>query len=267
MRKTLLSLSVAAALSAPLLAAAQSAPAPAAAPEPSPLTGNFGFFSQYIFRGLTQTDGKPAAQGGFDYAHSSGFYLGTWASNISWLHDFGSYSSSSLEWDLYGGYKNTFGKSDWGYDVGLLEYYYPGTVAAGSVRANTLEAYGALTWKWLSAKLSYGLGHNTFGVANSRGTYYLDFTATYPVTEKFNLIGHYGIQHFKGTNAAGVSNSSFASYKDFKLGATYALPQSFTVGGYLTGTKMNATQEAFYTTPLGRQVGDNSLTVFLQKTF
>ena len=55
-------------------------PAPAAEvkppAEPYTLTGNFGIYSQYIFRGLTQTDGKPAFQGGFDWAHTNGFYLG-----------------------------------------------------------------------------------------------------------------------------------------------------------------------------------------------
>ncbi|MGZ5126573.1 MAG: TorF family putative porin, partial [Burkholderiales bacterium] len=53
-------------------------PAPAeATPPPTPehtITGNVGLFSQYIFRGLTQTNRNPAVQGGFDYAHSSGFY-------------------------------------------------------------------------------------------------------------------------------------------------------------------------------------------------
>src|SRR6476469_8451621 len=61
------------------------APAPTPAPEAKPdytITGNFGIYSQYIFRGLTQTDQKPAFQGGFDYAHTNGFYLGTWGSNI-----------------------------------------------------------------------------------------------------------------------------------------------------------------------------------------
>ena len=68
------------------------APAPAAEAkpaEPYTLTANVGIFSQYIFRGLTQTDAKPAFQGGFDFAHESGFYLGTWGSNISWLQDSG----------------------------------------------------------------------------------------------------------------------------------------------------------------------------------
>src|SRR5689334_16407536 len=105
------------------------AQAPAPAPPPTPenaLTANVGIFSEYIFRGISQTAGKPAVQGGFDYAHSSGFYLGTWGSNISWLEDFGLYTRSSLEWDFYGGYKSNFpGSDDWNYDVGTLYYYYP----------------------------------------------------------------------------------------------------------------------------------------------
>jgi len=84
------------------LAQTAAAPATPATPEHT-LTANVGLYSEYIFRGIAQTGGKPAVQGGFDYAHSSGFYAGTWASNISWLEDFGAYDRSSLEWDFYGG--------------------------------------------------------------------------------------------------------------------------------------------------------------------
>ena len=261
MRKSILTFSVAAALAIPAVAGAQQA-TPAAAPPPPPLTGNAGLFSQYIFRGLTQTAGKPAFQGGADYAHSSGLYMGTWMSNVSWLQDAGVYKESSLEWDFYGGYKGSL-TGDLGYDVGLLKYYYPGQRLGTT--ADTLEAYGGLTWKWISAKFSYSLTDKTFGVLNSSGTYYLDITATYPVSDTLSLIGHYGIQKFKGTNA-GVTNSSQASYDDWKFGVSYSLPQSWTVGAYYTGTQMNATQEAFYTIN-SRKIGADTITAFLQKTF
>lgn len=246
-------------LAAPLAtnALAQSSPAP---PPEHTFTANVGVFSEYIFRGIAQTAGKPALQGGFDYTHASGFYAGTWASNISWLADFGAYTSSSMEWDFYGGYKNTVG--DFGYDVGLLQYYYPGTVAPGANKADTLEGYGTLSWKWLSAKLSYSLGNKTFGVADSRGTYYLDLSATYPATEKLSLIAHYGMQKFRGSD-----NDSFASYKDWKLGVSYALANSYTVGAYYTDTDMDATQRAFYTTPAGREIGKATATLYVQKAF
>lgn len=260
MRKSILAVSVAAALSAPSLASAQQSE--------HTLTGNFGFFSQYIFRGLTQTDTDPALQGGFDYSHSSGFYLGTWASNISWLRDFGAYTSSSMEWDFYGGYKNTVGP--FGYDVGLLQYYYPGTVADGFNKADTTELYGALSWKWLSAKLSYSIGDKTFGVADSQGTYYLDLTASYPVNDKLSLIAHYGMQKFKGNDPAlSKSNDDLASYNDWKLGASYALPNNFTVGAYYTATDMTEDQKGFYTTPApgNRELGKGTGTIYIQKVF
>ena len=83
-KQTIMAGVVAAAMGLPALAFAQAAaPAadakPAEAKPPYTITGNFGLFSQYIFRGLGQTGRKPAAQGGFDFAHESGFYAGTWA--------------------------------------------------------------------------------------------------------------------------------------------------------------------------------------------
>jgi len=246
------------------------AQAPAAPASPHTFTGNMGLYSQYIFRGLTQTNGEPALQGGFDYSHASGAYVGTWASNISWLHHFGTYTGGgSLELDIYGGYKGTFGKSDLGYDVGLLYYWYPGDVAPGFTRADTLEAYGALSWKWLSGKFSYSLDDKTFGVTDSRGTYYFDLTANYPITDKLTGVLHYGIQKFDGSTA-GVDNDTLASYKDWKIGLSYSLPKDFTVGVFYTDTDMTAAQKAFYTTPAGagsRFVGKDTFTVFIQKTF
>src|SRR5450830_659674 len=86
MRELLLASAVSAAFSMPLTVSAQTAPAAAPA-SPHTFTGNVGLVSQYVFRGLTQTNGGPAVQGGADYSHTSGFYAGTWLSNISWYTD------------------------------------------------------------------------------------------------------------------------------------------------------------------------------------
>src|SRR5688572_798927 len=167
--------------------AAALAPTTALAADPPPehnITGNVGLYTQYIFRGLTQTNREPAIQGGFDYAHSSGFYAGTWASNISWLRDGGSYmAGGSGEFDFYGGYKATFGKSDFSYDLGALYYWYPGDATPGFVKANTLELYAGLGWKWLTGKFSYAVSDNVFGLADADGSYYLDLTATVPIAK------------------------------------------------------------------------------------
>jgi len=248
------------------IAQAQQPPA-----SPHTLTGNVGLFSQYIFRGLTQTNGEPALQGGFDYAHASGFYVGTWGSNVSWLSDSSTYrAGGSLELDIYGGYKGTIGKTDFGYDVGLLYYWYPGDPAPGAVKADTLEVYGALSWKWLSAKLSYALSDDVFGVTNADGTYYLDLTASFPVPNtKLTLIAHYGMQKYEGQTATGASNDNLFSYNDWKLGVSYSLPKDFTIGAFYTDTS-SVNTAGYGSTPTGpypKDIAKGTGTIFVQKTF
>lgn len=308
-KKSLIAATVAATVGVPGLASAQQAAAPAAEQSPHTLTGNVGFFSQYIFRGMTQTDRQPALQGGFDYSHASGLYLGTWASNISWLKEnassaaggtAGTYKDGgSLEWDFYGGYKSNFGSSDFFYDVGALYYWYPGKVqtnpalAGGNalnVKANTLEGYGALGWKWLSAKYSYSLLDRTFGTRDSKGTWYLDLSANVPLgdfakgLDGLTLIAHWGWQKYTGTdprngNITGttrrIDNDDLFSYKDIKLGLSYALPASFTVGAfYSKGINYNKSGYGSFNDRGTAGAGVNphdmlksTATVFVQKTF
>ena len=128
-----IAIALAGALAVPAVAIAEAAE-PAAAP--APFTGNFTLASEYIYRGIGQTNRKPAVQGGFDYAHASGLYIGVWGSNISWLSDQPGDISSSIEIDLYGGYKGSFG-GDFSYDLGALRYHYPGSYPRGFVDADT----------------------------------------------------------------------------------------------------------------------------------
>jgi len=227
-------------------------------------TGNVGIFSNYIFRGVTQTSEKAAVQGGFDYAHASGFYAGTWGSNISWLADSAAYTASSLELDLYGGYKGTFGKSDFGYDVGAIYYYYAGDKNPGFISADTGEIYGAASWKWLTAKLSYAVT-DYFGYVDSKGTYYADLSASYPIAKTgVTLLAHVGIAKLSGdTTTTGVSNDSLYGYTDWKIGASYALPKDFTVGGYYTDTNAVAAGYTF----AGTDWSDKQWAIYLSKTF
>src|SRR5215468_8496898 len=55
---------------------------PDAPKPPYTLSANVFLVSDYFFRGLTQTWRKPAIQGGADFVHDKGIYLGTWASNV-----------------------------------------------------------------------------------------------------------------------------------------------------------------------------------------
>lgn len=103
-----------------------------------PLSGNLSLTSNYLFRGISQTQDGPAVQGGIDYAHPSGFYVGTWASNVAWVKENGLKDDNRLEIDLYGGYKGEAGPI--AYDLGLIRYHYPGRLTAGKTTPNTTES-------------------------------------------------------------------------------------------------------------------------------
>jgi len=255
MRKSLLALAVLGTLNSGLTYAEEAAPAKAETPAYT-IAYNVGLFSQYIFRGLTQTGGHPAIQGGIDFTHSSGFYAGAWGSNISWLEDGHYYSSSSMELDLYGGYRNTI--KDVTYDVGLLQYVYPGRVVSGQ-RAETTELYGSLAYKWVSGKLSYIVSNGAWGAHDQQGTYYADLTANYPLTDTITLTAHVGRQEFD-KNIGGVD----ASYTDWKLGAAKAFADGVTVGAYYTDTNGSAAAWGAYD---GGNIATATGTVFVQKTF
>ena len=102
------------------------------------LSANVGVVSDYRFRGVSQSFRRPALQGGVDWAHDSGFYLGTWASTVDddFLTD-----THGIEWDIYGGYKFPVG-AGWTLDVGLLQYLYP-----GESLWNTTELYLGGSWQ------------------------------------------------------------------------------------------------------------------------
>ena len=260
MRKSLLSLAVLSALSIPTAVFAEEAAAPAAAAPASPhtVTYNVGLFSQYIFRGLTQTADKLALQGGVDYAHASGFYVGAWASNISWLEDAGAYNNSSLELDIYGGYANTIGATGVGYNVGVLQYIYPGDKLS-TITADTTEVYGALSYKWLQGKVSYIVSNDGLAFANATGSYYAELNANYPIGETgITVNAHAGRQKFDG---AALSQ---ASYTDWKIGATKAFSNGVNVGAYYTDT--NASR-LVWTDATNEYLGDSTFTAFVQKTF
>jgi uncharacterized protein (TIGR02001 family) len=201
-----------------VLAAPGVALAADAAPTPA-VTANVGLVTNYLYRGISQTGAKPAIQGGFDYAHASGFYAGAWGSNISWISDPAppAASSASLELDTYFGFKNSFA-TDFSYDVGFLRYNYPGVYASGATKANTNEIYGLIGWKWLTAKYSRSLG-DTFGMPNAKGTSYIDLSASYPIADSGVTLGaHYGKQTFKGSTAETAAAAGHTpTYSDYKL--------------------------------------------------
>ena len=282
MRKSLITTAVLGALAAPsFVFAADAAPAPDLT-----VAYNVGLYSQYIFRGLTQTDRKPALQGGVDLTHSSGFYLGMWGSNISWLRD--DYGGSpvydkggNLELDIYGGYRYSFGDTGLGIDVGALQYWYPGSkghiptdASISNPEANTTEVYAAANYKWLQFKISdvvskaaWGFGKYGDGSGEKgRNTYYAEINANIPIGEFVGgeaMKGVTGIAHIARQEFNGINDA--ASYTDYKLGIQKAFDSGVNVGAYWTDTTISDTNGLWQYN--GKNIGDSTGTAYIQKTF
>ena len=285
MKKLLL----AAATAAAFTTSAAHAQTPAPTPEHT-LTGNMTIVTDYRFRGISQTFGEgffkigPAIQGGIDYAHPSGFYLGNWNSNVSG-NQFP--NGSSIEMDFYGGWKESFG--DFGVDVGTIYYAYPGgtkfTGSRGSQDINNWEAYLGGSWKWLSVKYSYaftdyfGLSQNviTNVVAcnptrscsplppngDTKGTQYLMGAFNYEVMPKLTLTATAGYTWVKHYNDL--------SYFDFKVGVMYDWA-GWLLGASIIGT--DADKNYWYACDQGcasgsrvREIGTTGLVLSVGKTF
>lgn len=193
---------------------AQTAPA---APE-STLGYNVGVVSEYRYRSIGQSKGTPALQGGVDYANANGFYLGAWGSTIKWIKEAGvanSYDAKGpVEIDLYGGYKGE--AAGLAYDVGYLRYQYQGNTLEKATKfsnANTDEIYGALTAGPVTAKYSYSTS-DLFGNINSKGSTYLDLSATFDLGDGYSLVPHAGRQVIKNNPDGNYTDVSLTLNKD-----------------------------------------------------
>jgi uncharacterized protein (TIGR02001 family) len=209
-----LNISSAIVLSALLTATVVSSQAVAAEPE-NTLSYNIGATTDYRFRGISQSSFKPAVQGGADFSHKSGAYVGVWGSNVNWVKDFAGATDGSLEVDLYGGYKGELAK-DLGFDVGVIGYLYPSNNAA--TNANTTEIYAALTYGLVTAKYSRSLT-NFVANANSTGSQYLEIAATFDLGNGFSLTPHIGRQMIPNQTTSGdYTDYSLTLGKDFGNG-------------------------------------------------
>ncbi len=253
MKKTLIALAVAAGFVAPAFAQT-AAPAAPEAKSPHTITGNIGLFTSYRFRGIDQTFGKPALQGGIDYSHESGFYAGNWNSNVS---SGAGYPSGNLEMDFYGGWKGAFG--DFGVDVGVLHYYYPGssartlsnsnhkhTSARSGGTVNNTELYVAGSWKFITLKYSYALS-DYFELPDSQGTSYLDLSANYDLGNGWGINGHVGHLYANDYTYEFTTGSRSISYTDWKVGVTKDIDGWIFGLSYVdTNAKGNCSKAEFY---------------------
>lgn len=225
-------------------------------------SGNVSLTSDYVFRGVSQSNQNPALQGGVEYSADNGAYIGTWGSSIGWLSDLSTSAapiSSNLELDVYGGYRGKFSDAV-SYDVGALYYWYPGDFPSGFNSADTLEVYAGITVA-ASDKVSLGAKYSLsttdlFGYADSDGSGYLDLSANFSVGAGVTINTHAGKQWIEG-------NAAF-EYTDWKLGATKAFDNGFSVALAYTGTDAD---DALYTNPFGNKVADDTVALTITKAF
>jgi hypothetical protein len=235
---------VAGGLAALLMAVPAGAAEPAAAVASHTLTGNASFNTDYVWRGLTQTFGTPAAQFGVDFRHVSGAYAGFWASNVSekWV------PGANLETDYYVGYKTDLAPG-WALDLNLLYVYYPGGNYSkaldgktfNSSQPHTLEPSIGLSYEGLTLKYGrtltkfYGWNVNNSapgvfsvedvraGVTGStRGSQYVELSGAYDLMASVNLSFQLGRQT--------VANSTGLSWSYLRVGVTKALADNWSVG-------------------------------------
>jgi len=239
---------LAAAILAPAAHAQADAPASAA-------TFNAAVTSDYRYRGISQTRLQPALQGGADVVHSSGWYLGAWASTIKWTKDAG--GDGSLELDLYGGKRGELAPG-LNYDVGILRYLYAGNElgkVSGFANANTTEVYGQLGYGPAYIKYSHATT-NLFGINDSENSAYLDIGANLDAGKGVTLQLHAGRQR--------VENNAAASYTDWKIGASRAFGPA-TVALAVTGT--NAGKAAYASPANGKFLGRTALQLSVGASF
>jgi len=193
--------------------------------EDSPVSANIALTTKYKYRGQDQSDDQknvlPAVQGGFDFA-MSGFYVGNWNSSVGF--------GNGTEMDFYAGYRGEV--QGFGYDVGVLHYYYPGV---GDIA--TTEAYVSVGFGPVTAKYSHTVSKKYFGLVGGRGTGYLEVKAAYEVTDGITLVGSVGTTRFTSEG----KNNGAVNYTDYKVGADFGLPGGFTAGIAYVGANKKGT--------------------------
>jgi len=225
-------------------------------------------------------------------AHSSGFYLGNWNSNVAQAL----YNGASLETDLYGGFKGELMK-DLGFDVGVLHYLYAksgkdyasptvvnarGQVVPGPAQGEKIdntEIYGGLTYGPFSGKLFYATGDyfKTAALVDARkktdGTTYLDLS----YSQEFSGVtvgAHYGLLSLKNNKQPELVQAGDVSSVAQSLPKTvgdYKVSAGMDIGGGYIGTLAvyGTTTKGFFATDLlaAKSAGKTSLVLSLGKTF
>lgn len=164
-------------------------------------SGNVAIGTDYVWRGVSQSNEDMAISGGFDYANGM-FYAGTWASSV----DFEDGSDTNVEWDFYGGLAGEF-EGGIGWDVGVVYYAYPDS---DDEDLDFVEIYGGLTYDFEGG---VGVGGYAYWDPDNE-SFYVEGSAGYSFTDEFSVDGTVGNYSFDGGG----------DYTNWSLGGTYSTP-------------------------------------------
>ncbi|MEM1390248.1 MAG: TorF family putative porin, partial [Pseudomonadota bacterium] len=163
-------------------------------------SANIGVASEYVWRGVTQSDESPSIWGGVDYTNEY-FYLGTWAATT----DFGPDSDASFELDIYAGLSDTLA-SGLTYDVGIIGYFYP--TEGDDEDLNFFEVYGGLGFD-VTPQVAVG-AYVYYDPDNEN--IYAEGTAGYSFTDSLSADASIGSYSFDDGE----------DYVNWSIGATYS---------------------------------------------
>ena len=163
------------------------------------LSGNVALTTDYVWRGVSQTDGAPAIQGGFDAAFGNGLYAGVWGSNV----DFD--AEESLEVDLYAGWAGEY--KGFGVDVGVIHYHYP----TSGAESNFNELYAGVSFGPVSLTQYFGLDLGSDDIGDRDLGNYTDLNVDLGEFSGFAFAAHVGYFDLEETSS---------DYYDWKLAAS-----------------------------------------------
>ncbi len=213
------------------------------------ISANVALTTDYKFRGISQSDESIALQGGFDYAHESGFYVGTWGSTVDFDTD-GSGYDGSLELDVYAGFGGSISE-DVGYDVGVLYYDYPGD---DDEEGDYLEVYGSLSFK----DLTVGAAYSDDYYAETGEFWYLYADYSFALPNDFAVDLHVGLNSLD--EADRFLSDGADGYTDYSVGITKSLAGVDWTLAYV-GTDLNE-EEVFDT-----EWGEGTVVFTMAKSF
>lgn len=188
-----------------LAAAAPAASAEEASGIPGAITGSAALTSDYMFRGISQTDNDPAVQVGLEYGLELGGvapYIGIWGSNVN-------FTDANMEVDVTGGLRGKISDVTW--DLGFVYYLYPN--ARSNLNYDYFELAGKLGYDFGPAALTLGLNYSPEYFAKSGDAVYLQANLDVPLPWGLVASGHLGHQWIQRNVAFGTPD-----YSDWSLG-------------------------------------------------